>query len=68
MRKMKKNADRQSNAKELKMKSSPKIMQLTTLNIMMKRTTSTFKVVVTDPNIVNQREEEKLKLTLQMEL
>ena len=65
---MKKNADRQSNAKELKMKSSLKTMQLTTLIIMMKRMISTFKEVGTDPNIVNQREEEKLKLTLQMEL
>ena len=65
---MKRNADRQSNAKELKMKSSLKTMQLTTLIIMMKRMISTFKEVGTDPNIVNQREEEKLKLTLQMEL
>ena len=65
---MKRNADRQSNAKELKMKSSQKTMQLTTLIIMMKRMISTYKEVGTDPNIVNQREEEKLKWTLRMEL
>ena len=50
------------------MKSSQKTMQLTTLIILMRRMISTFKEVGTDPNIVNQREEEKLKLTLQMEL